>query len=371
MSHHSLHFGHMDGSVSWTLQSASTLSQHAHDWDAVNSAAGRVPFLDSGFILPLLREFSGLKVTLALCYRRSNEIVAVALVQRVGRGRMATYQPSQLPLGACLAKAGEDTETLAGGLLRALPFGALNLGLTQLDPLWCERPKAAPRVETLDYVQTAWIDVEGPFDAYWEARGKNLRGNMRKQRNKLEADGVALHFDIITNPADVPQAIADYGRLETAGWKAGEGTAVHPDNAQGRFYTEMLQNFCADGRGQIWRLKFGDKVVAMDLCIEGGGTLVILKTAYDPEYRTVSPAFLLKQEAFRRVFDEGRIRRIEFYGKLMEWHTRWTDNARMLYHANVYRWSWVPRARDLVRRLRPARAAGGAPATDGGSTLAS
>jgi hypothetical protein len=163
---------------------------------------------------------------------------------------------------------------------------------------------------------------------------------------------VNVQFDVLGRPEDVPAAIADYGRLETAGWKAGEGTAVHPDNAQGRFYTEMLQSFCAVGRGKIWRLKFGDKVVAMDLCIEAGGTVVVLKTAYDPEYRTVSPAFLLKQDAFRHVFDEGQVRRIEFYGKLMEWHTRWTDNARMLYHANVYRWGWVPLARDLARRLR-------------------
>jgi hypothetical protein len=112
----------------------------------------------------------------------------------------------------------------------------------------------------------------------------------------------------------------------------------------------MLQRYCATGSAQVWQLKFGDRVVAVDLCIEQGSTLVILKTAYDPEVRSVSPAFLLKQEAFKRVFDEGRVRRIEFYGRRMEWHTRWTEQVRTLYHANLYRWALVPLVHAQVKR---------------------
>jgi CelD/BcsL family acetyltransferase involved in cellulose biosynthesis len=337
---------------SWDVCRASASADLLRPWDAVNARGAQLPFLESGFLLPLLRQFGRGDEYLATCLM-NGETVASTLVQRNGFGRYATFQPSQLPLGAWVtAKDHDDTASLAGALLARLPSLPLSLGLTQLDPRLHPRPASGPTLQTLDYIQTAWVDVQGSFDAYWEGRGKNLRANMRKQRSKLEADGVNVQFDVLGRPEDVPAAIADYGRLETAGWKAGEGTAVHPDNAQGRFYTEMLQSFCAVGRGKIWRLKFGDKVVAMDLCIEAGGTVVVLKTAYDPEYRTVSPAFLLKQDAFRHVFDEGQVRRIEFYGKLMEWHTRWTDNARMLYHANVYRWGWVPLARDLARRLR-------------------
>ena len=120
--------------------------------------------------------------------------------------------------------------------------------------------------------------------------------------------------------------------------------------------------FCAAGQGQIWALKLGEQVVAVDLCIQSRGTLVILKTAYDPEYRSFSPAFLLKQDAFEQIFQEGEIERIEFYGRLMEWHTRWTEQARVLYHLNLYRWNWVPRLRDWTRRS-PGEATASEPAT--------
>lgn len=333
----------------WTLRTLAEPGTFAADWDRVSMAGSGTPFMQWRYLAAALDHLGAGSVRLA-CASDGHGPCAAAVVESAGPGRWALYQPSQLPLGAWVARPGCNLATLADGLLHALPGLALGLGLTQLDPLHTPRPADGPRMKTLDYIQTAWVDVAGPWDAFWEARGKNLRSNMRKQRSKLEADGVVLQFDVITGALDMPAAVAAFGRLEAAGWKAGMGTAVDPATAQGLFYIDMLQRFCATGNAQVWQLKFGDKVVAVDLCIEQGGTLVILKTAYDPEYRTVSPAFLLKQEAFKRVFDEGRIRRIEFYGRRMEWHTRWSEQVRTLYHANVYRWALVPRVHGQVKR---------------------
>ncbi len=340
--------------LSWKFHRADEWSRISATWDEVNGGAGRLPFLESAFIEPLLRNFGSGDELVAFA-RRGDRPVAAALLRRAGTAQVTTFQPSQLPLGPWLVVEGEDSAAAAHSLLAHMPGLVLGLGLTQLDPRVQARPAQAARQDTIDYIETGWVDVAGTFDAYWEARGKNLRTNMRKQRSKLEADGTALVFDTLTDAAEVPAAIAEYGHLETAGWKAGMGTAVHPDNPQGRFYEAMLRNFCALGRGRIWRLKFGDKVVAMDLCIEAGDTMVVLKTAFDPEYRNVSPAFLMRQDAFRQVFDEGRLRRIEFYGRMMEWHTRWTEQSRTLYHANIYRWAFIPRLRRQWHRVTARR----------------
>jgi CelD/BcsL family acetyltransferase involved in cellulose biosynthesis len=242
----------------------------------------------------------------------------------------------------------------------------VTVGVTQQDPAMLPRPPDNNRIRTLDYVQTAWVKVDGLFDQYWNARGKNLRQNMRKQRNKLSEDGIDPQLEILSAPSDVAEAIRDYGRLESAGWKASGGTAVHPDNAQGRFYRAVLEAFCAEGRGRIYRYRFGDKVVAVDLCVESNETLVVLKTTYDENFKALSPALLMRQDAFREIFDSGRIKRIEFYGKLMEWHTRWTDEARTLYHLNYYRWGWLQRVRRLAIWMRGTP---GAPSSASESTV--
>jgi hypothetical protein len=105
----------------------------------------------------------------------------------------------------------------------------------------------------------------------------------------------------------------------------------------------MLENFCAAEAGRIYRYWFGDRVVAVDLCIESQGTLVVLKTTYDENFKTLSPASLLREDELRAIFHEGRIRRVEFFGKVMDWHTHWTSATRTLYHVNCFRWAWMAR----------------------------
>lgn len=343
--------------MSWQLVPAQQLVDHAPAWDALQRRCTDTPFLETGFLLPLLQHFGSGRELLAL-HRQGGELNAAALLQPVGAGvggvgaMWQTFQPSQLPLGPWLAAADADVQALTAALVATLPALALGLGLTQLDPRLHPRPADTPALRTQDYISTSWVDVAGPWEAYWEARGKNLRQNLRKAHNKLAAEGRPLRVDTITDPTQVAAALAQYGTLESTGWKAEGGTAIHPDNPQGRFYTQMLQQFCAAGRGRIVRGWLGDEVAAMDLCIDNGPLVVILKTAYDERHKAVSPSVLMRHEEFQTWWTEGRYQRIEFYGKTLEWHTRWTTQERVLYHATAYRW---PLLRSLHEKLRGLR----------------
>ena len=98
------------------------------------------------------------------------------------------------------------------------------------------RPVEQRCLRTLDYIRTARITVEGSsFEKYWTSRGRNLRKNMRRQLNVLKRAEIEPRLEVLSRPEEMAQAIADYGRLESAGWKAETGTAIHPDNDQGRF----------------------------------------------------------------------------------------------------------------------------------------
>ncbi len=336
----------------WQILNADQLAVHATVWDALQSRGPNTPFLETAFLLPLLEVFGSGREKLAL-YQDAGGLQAAVLLRPLGKGRWETFQPSQLPLGPWVSAApGALGADMLHALLRQMPGVGLGLGLTQMDPRLNPRPEDTATLRMQDYIRTSWVDVDGDFDTYWNARGKNLRQNSRKQRKKLETDGVTLTLDCITDAESVAGALADYGRLESTGWKAGTGTAIHPDNDQGRFYRRMLERFCALGRGRIYRYRFDDQVVAMDLCIDNGPTVVVLKTAYDESHRQVSPSTLMREEQFQAWWQEGRYRRIEFYGKTLEWHTRWTSQERMLYHATLYRWAWL---RQLASR--PAKAA--------------
>ncbi|MGH8593597.1 MAG: GNAT family N-acetyltransferase [Gammaproteobacteria bacterium] len=336
--------------MKWTISPIAHFDRLVPKWDALNDAAGGLPFLHTRFVSSLCREFGDDNLRLALCEGAQGPL-AIGILARTGFGQWATFQPSQSPLGAWVMRPSEDWDRVLAGLARALPGLTLAIGVTQQDPDRVPRPADTPCLYTLDYIQTARVPITGTFEDYWSARGKNLRHNMKRQRAKLAQDGISTRLEILTRADEVGPALEEYGRLESAGWKAGYGTAVHPDNAQGRFYRAMMEAYCGAGAGRIYRYRFGDRVVAIDLCIVGGGALVILKTTYDESIKTISPAFLMREEAFRRLFAERAVRRIEFFGKLMEWHTRWTDDVRTLYHVNFYRSRLMPGLKSIAAQF--------------------
>jgi hypothetical protein len=125
----------------------------------------------------------------------------------------------------------------------------------------------------------------------------------------------------------------------------------------------MLEDACRRGAGSIYRYYFNEQLVAMDLCVEDGASIVVLKTSYDESVpNSLSPTLLMREEACRRLFDEQRFDRLEFYGRVMEWHLRWTEDVRSMYHVNCYRWPGLGRLHALLElRARSREAAHPAP----------
>lgn len=337
--------------MSWSFHPGADFARHRAVWSALNDGHRRSPLLDADFVEPLLALATGRPPVLAILGAPTAP-QAMLLLERTGLGRWQSFLPSQMPITPLVTAAGLDAAVLAAALVRALPGPVLGLDLLQLDPQFDPRPPETPGYYELDYIETARITIDSPFAEWWAGRSKNLRQNLNKQRNRFEREGVVLRLETVTNPADVAGAIADYGRLESAGWKAEGGTAVALDNAQGQFYREVLERYCRRGQGRIYRYFYDDRLVTTDLCIVHAGTLIVLKTTYDETIQGSSPAMLMRQAYLEQIFADPQIRTIEFYGRAMDWHRRLSDDLRTIYHRGYVRW---PQLRRLVHWLRTAR----------------
>lgn len=334
--------------MNWKIFSVRDFAHHRDAWNRLNAAGPNSPLLHSDFIEPLLRTFGSGNERIAI-YGKPIDPQAMTLLTSRHFGAWQTFQPSQLPVGLWINRVDLPLDQLLDKLSKALPRAVLILSIYQQDPDFYKRPENSTHLTTLDYVPTAKVRVNGSFEQYWSQRGKNLRQNLNRQRNRLQRENVTVRLETLTDPATVAAAIHDYGKLESAGWKAKEGTAIHSHNTQGQFYTAVLDNFCRRSMGRIYRYWYHDKLVATDLCIQQDGILVILKTTYDETINTSSPAMLMRYDYFESIFNEGLIHTIEFYGRVMEWHSKMTDDIRMLYHINYYPW---PSLRKLHRLLK-------------------
>ncbi len=308
---------------------------YAEKWDALNRDSYQTPLLESNFVQPLLRHFGSGHEKLAIYYA-DNSIRAMSIVVKVKAGCWRTFQPSQAPIGCWLQVSEIPTKLLAKQLRNKLMFFPLVFSITQQDPELLTRPIPNKQITTLDYIATSRISVNGSFEQYWASCGNNLRKNLHKQRNRLKKEQIKAKLIMLTSPKEMVTAVQAYSELEGAGWKQTINTAVSMTNTQGQFYTDMLSLFAQEKRALVFQYWHNDRLAATDLCILGYNSIVILKTTYDESIAHYSPALLMKQEAFEYIFQKQLVERIEFYGKVMEWHTKVSNEMRTMYHINTY-----------------------------------
>lgn len=344
----------MPDRLTWTHHPAHELASNAklrEDWNQLNASTTRQVFMDAEAIGCALKHFGTGKERLFVGTAQG-QIVCMAVLSRIDALRWSTFQPSQIPLGAFLIAPHVGLDTASAALLRALPTTTLVLSITQLDPLYVPRPADTATLRLDDYIETGWIELTGTFEEYWAARSSSLRKNMRNQRNRLVSEGTSVALRTSVKAADMPAAVARYGKLESAGWKAESGTAVHPDNEQGRFYSELLSAEAARGSALVHEYWLDGGLAAANLCLLRDKTLVVLKTTYDEKYTQLSPAFLLRLAQIQSAYETGEIERIEFYGRKRDWHTRWTEAFRTIYHATAYRHGFIKRVSERNRNTQ-------------------
>jgi hypothetical protein len=325
------------------------------EWDSLNRLQGDHILLDSEFVGALLRNFGTEAVRLGILHDVQRP--SMVLVVPTRWGFWETFQPSQAPMG--LGVFGYRDEKGEGllELSRSLPGFPLQLAALQQDPDFSAFPMnpQLPHLEFIDYICTGSLNLSGSFEEYWGSRSEDLKRNNARRRRKLVEQNQKLEFIAHTDRDSVAACVREYGRLESQGWKGQQGTAVTADNAQGRFYREVMEIFCGRGEGVVFELLLDGIAIASEFWIGRNGMYVNLKTAYDESHKQLSPGFLMKESLIRWAYAKKSWRRLEFYGRTMDWHHKWIDRTRTLYHVNCYRGSWVLKTRKAVNRLRSFR----------------
>ena len=335
--------------MNWSFRSIDAFAEFAGQWDELNALGGNSILLTSRFMAPLLNFFARGDELLAI-YGDADRPGAMAVMARKGRFSWQTFQPGQAPLGAWLVRPDVPLGPALDKLVTALPGPCLIAAVSQQDPDLNPRPEDAGSIRTINYIETARITLPQSFDDYWRARGKNLRHTMKRQRNRLDREGISTRLEVLTAETDMARAVADYGVLESASWKGRIDSAVHTDNRQGRFYRALLEAHARDDRVAVHRYWYDNKLVASDLCIHDDKVFVILKTTYDSAESKTSPAHLMRQDAFRDLINGQSVGTIEFYGRAMDWHRKWSSELRRMFHVNCYRWPLVAGIHGVLSR---------------------
>jgi CelD/BcsL family acetyltransferase involved in cellulose biosynthesis len=131
------------------------------------------------------------------------------------------------------------------------------------------------------------------------------RSNLRRQRRQL---GDRIGETRVVDHGASEAAMAEFLRLESAGWKGRRGTALASDAGADRLFRDICVRLAADGRLRLRALEAGDRAIAMSCEVAAGDVLFGFKSAYDEELSKYSPGLLLYAANFETFDAEPKMR---------------------------------------------------------------
>ena len=180
------------------------------------------------------------------------------------------------------------------------------------------------------------------------------RQDLRRARRRAEGYGTPA-AEVCEPSAGEADALIDRAfAIESRSWKARAGTALAVDRPLGAFYRTYARAAAAAGTLRLAFLTLGGTDAAMQVAVERGDALWLLKIGYDERFASCSPGQLLMAHTLTWSAERG-LDRYEFLGTASTWTRWWTREewaCRTLHAYPPTPRGGLSAAVDGARRLR-------------------
>jgi CelD/BcsL family acetyltransferase involved in cellulose biosynthesis len=166
------------------------------------------------------------------------------------------------------------------------------------------------------------------LDDSWTAPEKHLnsgrRSDLRRAQRIAESVGELSYVMLSPKPDELPALLEEAYRVEAAGWKARQGSALATDALRGSFYSRYAAAACERGDLRLAFLRIGGRAAAVQLAVESAERFWLMKIGYSEDFARCSPGMLLTLETIRYAARAG-LRSYEFLGSVEPWTRVWTS----------------------------------------------
>jgi CelD/BcsL family acetyltransferase involved in cellulose biosynthesis len=146
-------------------------------------------------------------------------------------------------------------------------------------------------------------DRAGYLDA---ALDRKKRKELARQRRRLDETG-RVSFAMVTDPAEVGGAMAEFLALEARSWKGAAGSAAAQNDAIRSFMEQAVAGLAAEGSARIARLAHDGRVIAAGVLLTSRDGAWFWKIAHDESAARASPGVQLTLDLTAAILAEGAI----------------------------------------------------------------
>lgn len=233
------------------------------------------------------------------------------------------------PTSELMLHAVDVTDPLNGALVQCSPRHGRSVLIEQL--------YRSPRAE-----------MTGDFEGYARAQGRRFK-DLRRRWRKLNREHEA-RFRFEDAPRDLEADLEAGFRVEAAGWKGKQKTAILSSPQTRFFYTEIARAYLARGELRLTWLEIDGRPAAFGLCLERARRLYCLKAGMDDGLRPLSPGLLLDYYTIEHCFELG-LERYELLGEDAAYKRYFATARSDVVRVHSYRRRLPGVARYLTRRL--------------------
>src|SRR4051812_7712608 len=302
----------------------------APEWNAL-AAAQRSPFLTVEWLSAWWESFGEGRPEVVTI--RDGGLRAGAFLGRSGSGLLA---PANDHSGDWDALAADEEarnavwKVVAGMGAPVLTLPAMHEAAAERVAREILRP-AGYRVVAERGPASPFLELPATYDELLAGKSGNFRSQLGRRRRALEREG-ELVFRTARGDDDLDAVF----RVEAAGWKSEEGTAILSDSRTQRLYRSFARIAAERGWLRLHLLELDGRAIAADYSVVFAGGEFLLKTGFDEEWGRLSPGLVLRGEVLRQAIEDG-LGYYDFLGGPDHYKLRWTDEARMRVTLRAFR----------------------------------
>jgi CelD/BcsL family acetyltransferase involved in cellulose biosynthesis len=272
------------------------------------------PFHEHWILRPALENFAGEDVAV-LAVRREGRLCALLPVQRVSRYKklpiraLVSWRHKHSMLCTPLIRAGGSAPLLAA----ASAFGSLlDVHYVPRHGKVTETLQTAPSYASGSYQRALFLRGQDG-DAYVKsALSRHLRQEVRRRERRLAELGTLTHR-VMRAGEDAEPWIEEFLRLEAAGWKGREGSALACSEPNRHFALAILRGAAQRARLHMVGLDLDGRPLARCVSLLAGEGAFAFKTAYDEAFSRYSPGVIAEVDRIRAMHELPGVRWMDSY----------------------------------------------------------